>query len=95
VIDSAPKTAKSSRTSRPFDFLRRCLCEVRRYATANLAEPLLAGEVHEVREGYFRVRVPRVWVRLGTPPFRGVPSVPRRTRIPSDVSINLHFGDLK
>lgn len=89
MIDSVLETAKSSRTSRPFDFLQRCLCEVGGYTSANLAEPLLAGEVREVREGYSMVRVPRVWVRLGTPPFRGVPSVPRSTRISSDASINL------
>lgn len=95
MIDSGLKTAKSSRTSRPFDFLRRCLCEVDGYTTANLAEPLLTGEVHEVREGYLMVRVPLVWVRLGTPPFRGVPSVPRSNRSSFGVFINLFFGDDK
>lgn len=76
MINSHAKTAKFSRTLRPCFFLRHGGANDSRYSTAKRYTPLLAGEVRKVLEGYPEVHVPRVWVRLGTPPFRGVPSVP-------------------
>jgi hypothetical protein len=76
VINSHAKTAKFSRTLRPCFFLRHGGANDSRYSTAKRHNPLQAGEVRKVLEGYPEVNVPRVWVRLGTPPFRGVPSVP-------------------